>query len=71
MGRRRCFAHGRRPFALKTPTNRNFCAHWQTIRKRWPWPQKELAPHIIYNALSDLAAKLHGYYNAEKFLVEG
>ena len=31
---------------------------------------KELAPHIICNALSDLAAKLHGYYNAEKFLVD-
>ncbi|MBL8512722.1 MAG: arginine--tRNA ligase [Betaproteobacteria bacterium] len=31
---------------------------------------KELAPHIVCNALSDLAAKLHGYYNAEKFLVD-
>jgi arginyl-tRNA synthetase len=31
---------------------------------------KELAPHLICNYLSDLAAKLHGYYNAEKFLVE-
>jgi arginyl-tRNA synthetase len=31
---------------------------------------KELAPHIICNYLSDLAAKLHGYYNAEKFLVD-
>ncbi len=31
---------------------------------------KELSPHLICNYLSDLAAKLHGYYNAEKFLVD-
>ncbi|MBL8521560.1 MAG: arginine--tRNA ligase [Betaproteobacteria bacterium] len=31
---------------------------------------KELSPHMVCNALADLAAKLHGYYNAEKFLVD-
>ncbi len=31
---------------------------------------QELAPHLVCNYLSDLAAKLHGYYNAEKFLVD-
>ena len=31
---------------------------------------RELAPHLICVYLGDLAAKLHSYYNAEKFLVE-
>jgi arginyl-tRNA synthetase len=31
---------------------------------------RELAPHLVCNYLTDLAAKLHGYYNAERFLVE-
>ncbi|MBL8522960.1 MAG: arginine--tRNA ligase [Betaproteobacteria bacterium] len=31
---------------------------------------RELAPHLVCVYLSDLAAKLHSYYNAEKFLVE-
>ena len=30
----------------------------------------ELAPHLVCIYLSDLAAKLHSYYNAEKFLVD-
>ena len=30
----------------------------------------ELAPHLVCVYLSDLAAKLHSYYNAEKFLVD-
>lgn len=29
----------------------------------------ELSPHLVCVYLSDLAAKLHSYYNAEKFLV--
>ena len=31
---------------------------------------RELAPHLVCIYLSDLAAKFHSYYNAEKFLVE-
>lgn len=31
---------------------------------------RELAPHLVCVYLADLAAKLHSYYNAEKFLVE-
>jgi len=31
---------------------------------------RELAPHLVCVYLGDLAAKLHSYYNAEKFLVE-
>jgi len=31
---------------------------------------RELAPHLVCVYLSELAAKLHSYYNAEKFLVE-
>ena len=31
---------------------------------------RELAPHLVCVYLSDLAAKLHSYYNAEKFLVD-
>ena len=31
---------------------------------------RELAPHLVCVYLSDLAAKFHSYYNAEKFLVE-
>ena len=31
---------------------------------------RELSPHLVCVYLSDLAAKLHSYYNAEKFLVE-
>ena len=31
---------------------------------------RELAPHLVCLFLGDLAAKLHSYYNAEKFLVE-
>ena len=31
---------------------------------------KELSPHLVCVYLSDLAAKLHSYYNAEKFLVD-
>ena len=30
----------------------------------------ELAPHIVAVYLGDLAAKLHSYYNAERFLIE-
>ncbi|ROH86875.1 arginine--tRNA ligase [Pseudomethylobacillus aquaticus] len=30
----------------------------------------ELAPHMVANYLKDLAADLHSYYNAEKFLIE-
>jgi arginyl-tRNA synthetase len=30
----------------------------------------ELAPHIVAVYLADLAAKLHTYYNAERFLLE-
>ena len=30
----------------------------------------ELSPHLVCVYLSDLAAKLHSYYNAEKFLVD-
>ena len=30
----------------------------------------ELAPHLVCVYLGDLAAKLHSYYNAEKFLVD-
>ncbi|HEX4858786.1 MAG TPA: arginine--tRNA ligase, partial [Usitatibacteraceae bacterium] len=31
---------------------------------------RDLAPHAVCNALAELAAKLHAYYNAERFLVE-
>jgi arginyl-tRNA synthetase len=31
---------------------------------------RELAPHLVAVYLGDLAAKLHTYYNAERFLVE-
>ncbi|MCA3043056.1 MAG: arginine--tRNA ligase, partial [Rhodocyclaceae bacterium] len=31
---------------------------------------RELAPHIVANYLGELAAKLHTYYNAERFLLE-
>jgi len=31
---------------------------------------RELAPHLVCVYLAELAAKLHSYYNAEKFLVE-
>ena len=31
---------------------------------------RELAPHLVCVYMGDLAAKLHSYYNAEKFLVE-
>ena len=31
---------------------------------------RELAPHLVCVYLGDLAAKLHSYYNAEKFLVD-
>jgi len=31
---------------------------------------RELSPHLICVYLGDLAAKLHSYYNAEKFLVD-
>ena len=31
---------------------------------------RELAPHIVANYLGDLAAKLHSYYNAERFLLD-
>ena len=31
---------------------------------------RELSPHLVCVYLADLAAKLHSYYNAEKFLVE-
>ena len=31
---------------------------------------RELSPHLVCVYLSDLAAKLHSYYNAEKFLVD-
>ena len=31
---------------------------------------QELAPHIVAVYLGDLAAKLHTYYNAERFLIE-
>jgi len=31
---------------------------------------QELAPHIVAVYLGDLAAKLHSYYNAERFLIE-
>lgn len=31
---------------------------------------RDLAPHAIAYALKDIAAALHGYYNAEQFLVE-
>jgi arginyl-tRNA synthetase len=31
---------------------------------------RELAPHLVCVYLGELAAKLHSYYNAEKFLVE-
>jgi arginyl-tRNA synthetase len=31
---------------------------------------KELSPHIIANYLGELAAKLHTYYNAERFLLD-
>ena len=30
----------------------------------------ELAPHAVAFYLRDLAAELHGYYNAERFLVD-
>ena len=30
---------------------------------------RELSPHLVCVYLGDLAAKLHSYYNAEKFLV--
>ena len=30
---------------------------------------RELAPHMVAYYLKDLAADLHTYYNAEKFLV--
>lgn len=30
----------------------------------------ELAPHMVANYLKELAADLHSYYNAEKFLIE-
>lgn len=31
---------------------------------------RELSPHLIANYLSDLAAKMHTYYNAERFLLD-
>jgi arginyl-tRNA synthetase len=31
---------------------------------------RELSPHLVCVYLGDLAARLHSYYNAEKFLVE-
>ena len=31
---------------------------------------RELSPHLVCVYLADLAARLHSYYNAEKFLVE-
>jgi arginyl-tRNA synthetase len=31
---------------------------------------RELAPHIVTNYLGELAAKLHTYYNAERFLLD-
>ena len=31
---------------------------------------RELAPHIVANYLGELAAKLHTYYNAERFLLD-
>jgi arginyl-tRNA synthetase len=31
---------------------------------------RELSPHLVCVYLGDLAAKLHSYYNAEKFLVD-
>jgi arginyl-tRNA synthetase len=31
---------------------------------------RELSPHIVANYLGDLAAKLHTYYNAERFLLD-
>jgi arginyl-tRNA synthetase len=31
---------------------------------------RELAPHLVANYLGDLAAKLHTYYNAERFLLD-
>ena len=31
---------------------------------------RELSPHLVCVYLADLAAKLHSYYNAEKFLVD-
>ncbi len=31
---------------------------------------RELAPHLVAAYLSEVAAKLHSYYNAEKFLVD-
>ena len=31
---------------------------------------RELSPHLVCVYLSDLAARLHSYYNAEKFLVD-
>ncbi len=31
---------------------------------------RDLAPHVIAYALKEIAAALHGYYNAEQFLVE-
>lgn len=31
---------------------------------------RELSPHLLCNYLGDLAASLHSYYNAEKFLVD-
>ncbi len=30
----------------------------------------ELSPHLVANYLGDLAAKLHTYYNAERFLID-
>jgi arginyl-tRNA synthetase len=31
---------------------------------------RELAPHVVANYLGELAAKLHTYYNAERFLLD-
>lgn len=31
---------------------------------------RELSPHLIANYLSDIAAKMHTYYNAERFLLD-
>jgi arginyl-tRNA synthetase len=31
---------------------------------------RELSPHMVANYLSELAAKLHTYYNAERFLID-
>ncbi len=31
---------------------------------------RELSPHIVANYLGELAAKLHTYYNAERFLID-